>query len=167
MEELTINPNQEKIIQIICNYKKFKRHRLTLVNRGDKEFSKVKHLCFYFLREYTLLSLNQIGESVSFRAVDHTTCIAGINKIRGYFITDEETRNDINKIIELLKRARIVPISKSAVSYAEVLRFYEKEKSARKRLQRENETLKKELREAKDELHAEKFKRVTLLTAVS
>ena len=76
----------EKIIENIVYSLNVSKEQIISKNR-KREISEARHLCFYFLRNYTSLSLKSIGKMIGMR--DHATIIHGVNNIENVSPTNE------------------------------------------------------------------------------
>lgn len=117
-----MNTKYRRVIKIICDYfyidqkdfyKNFKSRK--------RKYVKIRQIVSYFLKEYTALSLQDIGDIFD---KDHATAIDSIKKVKNYIDTDKQFKVDIealdkkinpyfsNKVISVKRRFKIDEIFK-------------------------------------------------------
>ena len=81
----------EKITGIVCGY--FQVDLQSLVNSSRKqEFAYPRHLCMYFLKKYSSLSLKVIGKMFG---RDHTSVLHSVRVMEDLLQVDDIVQNDI------------------------------------------------------------------------
>lgn len=94
----TTNHQLQHIESMVCQHFNVDPGKLGLKTRKS-EVVEARHFIFLFMRANTTLSLKAIGQRYN---RDHTTVMAGIDRIRDLMDTENETRKKYNALEQLL-----------------------------------------------------------------
>jgi len=91
----------EQIIKEVCKYYNT-TYEYQYENRKDRhpEFTRVRHMCFLFMRSHTFLSRREIG---AFFGNNHSTVYLVLQKMQNWIDTEKELHQEYEDIKELLK----------------------------------------------------------------
>ncbi|MBR4270258.1 MAG: chromosomal replication initiator protein DnaA [Clostridia bacterium] len=95
--------NQDKIIDIVCDYYGINRNDLT-GRRRNKEIVMPRQVCIYLMWSQLNIPLINIGE---YFGRDHTTIIHARDKIMDMLKTDKPTKKTINELVNKIKMASL------------------------------------------------------------
>jgi chromosomal replication initiation ATPase DnaA len=89
----SINPSD--IINIVSEYTTIPQKSI-VSNRRHAEWVYARYLCIFFIRKYTMMSLNNIGNLIGNK--HHTTIIHALQTFKDMFQTIEKAQIDANNI---------------------------------------------------------------------
>jgi chromosomal replication initiator protein len=91
---MIIQTTPQKLSLIICDY--FNIDQIELTKKSNKaHIAHVRHLYCYLAHEYTNLTFNEIGDTIT---RDHSTVIHSVNKIKVLKEIYTKVRSDIEEI---------------------------------------------------------------------
>jgi chromosomal replication initiator protein len=91
----------EEIIEGVCRYYNVDAERLRGKQR-DREIAWPRQVAMYVMREETSASLLQIGNALGGR--DHTTIIHGWEKIQAEMKSNDQTRREVARLLEMIRQ---------------------------------------------------------------
>jgi chromosomal replication initiation ATPase DnaA len=91
------------ILEVIQKYFHIEMKDIASYSR-KKGVAYIRHLCMYFLKLETGLTLCKIGELLSFKTkpLDHSTVICGCREIQNLIDTDKSIKKEVYEIKSLL-----------------------------------------------------------------
>lgn len=91
----------DRLIKVICEYYKIDILQLYIKKKRDFEIIRTKHIIIWFIRQYTAMSLKDIGRLFG---LDHSSILFAFNKIEGQLTNkfDDSYKKDIEQIKKLL-----------------------------------------------------------------
>ena len=95
--------NQDRIIDIVCDYYGINRNDLT-GRRRNKDIVEPRQVCIYLMWSQLSIPLINIGE---YFGRDHTTIIHARDKIMDMIKTDKQTKKTVNELINKIKMASL------------------------------------------------------------
>lgn len=95
----TTNPYEimDKIIALVSEHKSMSLELFQSITR-QREIAFARHLCFYLIKQKTVLPLKTIGKTFK---RDHTTIIHGIKTIGNLMTYDAEIRREVHYFLNL------------------------------------------------------------------
>src|SRR5947209_6383465 len=91
----------EEIIEGVCRYYNVDLERLQGKQR-DREIAWPRQVAMYVMREETSASLLQIGNALGGR--DHTTIIHGWEKVQAEMKSNDQTRREVARLLEMIRQ---------------------------------------------------------------
>ena len=81
----------------------YEKDKQSLINKCRKgELVKVRQITFKFLRDYTNLSLAQIGQ---FYGKDHATVLHSIKQVKNHYETESDFKHEIDELKLILRKS--------------------------------------------------------------
>lgn len=88
----------QQIIKTVCRYQGISEEQINTRTR-KKEIVYARHLAIYLIRQHTKMGLKDIGMQFGDLMLDHTTIIHSINTLNNWIETEEEVRQNVQKLL--------------------------------------------------------------------